>query len=138
MSRTDIEVLRHDEHRRCHTGACCCGFCGSEPVDGTNTQSRSAEPLKPGFCSSEPIPSADANSIYDDCGTYAAVQRHQRYGTPVCGPCSVARNAYMKNYRAKSKKHLESARDYDQARRELARRHHDEYKEILAALREDR
>lgn len=44
----------------------------------------------------------------------------------------------MKNYRAKSKKHLESARDYDQARRELARRHHDEYKEILAALREDR
>jgi len=109
MSRTDIEVLRHDEHQRYHTGACCCAFCR-----------------------------VDANSIYDDCGTYAAVQRHQRYGTPVCGPCRVARNAYMKNLRAKSKKHLESARDYDQARRELARRHHDEYKEILAALREDR
>ena len=30
MSRTDIEVLRHDEHRRCHVGACCCGFCDAD------------------------------------------------------------------------------------------------------------
>jgi|SRR5690625_1013953 len=63
MSYTDIEVLRHDEHRRCHVGACCCGFCGSEPVDGTNTQSRPAEPLRRGFCSSEPIVSANAAGV---------------------------------------------------------------------------
>jgi len=30
MGYTDIEVLRHDEHQRYHTGACCCGFCAHD------------------------------------------------------------------------------------------------------------
>lgn len=38
-------------------------------------------------------------SIYLDCGTYAAVQRHQKYGTRACKPCCKARNEYMRNRR---------------------------------------
>lgn len=59
MSYTDLEVLRHDEHRRCHAESCCCGFCATGPHDGTDTGSRSTNRHSSHFCSSEPIPSAE-------------------------------------------------------------------------------
>jgi hypothetical protein len=37
--------------------------------------------------------------IYEDCGTYAALQRHVKEGTPVCKPCREAGNEYMRNRR---------------------------------------
>ena len=42
--------------------------------------------------------------IYDNCGTYAGVQRHTRNKTRICGPCTKARSEYVKEWRHKSGK----------------------------------
>ena len=38
-------------------------------------------------------------SIYDECGTYAGFQKHGKYNTLACRPCTDARNKYMRDYR---------------------------------------
>lgn len=40
--------------------------------------------------------------ISEKCGTYAGVQQHNVKNTPLCPRCRLARNEYMRMYRARS------------------------------------
>lgn len=68
-----------------------------------------------------------------DHGTYAGWNTHVRNNVPVCEPCKLARNAYMRSYR-KGNDYLHN-RAAQQAYLELARRHRPEYLAIMAEIR---
>ena len=38
-------------------------------------------------------------SVWDDCGTYGAWNRHMRHGVPVCDPCRDAQRRYTRDWR---------------------------------------
>ncbi len=62
------------------------------------------------------------------CGTTSGYRRHRRLGEPACDAC---RAAHARYYRESG-----YARLRYRAHRELARRHPDEFRSILASLRE--
>ena len=73
------------------------------------------------------------------CGTYGGYQQHSRNGSPVCDECRIARNAYMKAFRATNpsvvSKGAELAKMRLRALNRLASRHAEEFAEMYAAER---
>lgn len=71
-----------------------------------------------------------------DCGTYGAYQRHIKHGEEPDQECREARNAYMRERRAKNPSVLRKQRDRDRVRLRalirLSKAHLLEYRQLLA------
>ena len=72
-----------------------------------------------------------------ECGTYGAYQAHRRRKEPIDDACRAANTAYKTRWRANNPAGLHNEMDRARARaraqRKLAKRHPDEFRELLHA-----
>lgn len=67
------------------------------------------------------------------CGTRAGSQRHRRLAEPVCDPCRLAWNAYMRGWKAARNSEARIRRNAERrAKDELSRRYQREYARLVA------
>jgi len=72
-----------------------------------------------------------------DCGTYAGYQMHHKRGEPIDEACAQANRAYQQDYRHRKPEYYRAfSRDRSTAYRELARRHREEFDQIMAEIRQ--
>lgn len=71
------------------------------------------------------------------CGTYEAYQAHRRRGETFDDACRAANSAYKAKWRAASpvgrRNEIDRSKARERAQRALARRHPDEFRELLHA-----
>jgi hypothetical protein len=75
------------------------------------------------------------DQVYDDCGTYAAYQRHVKEDTKIDEACRVAKNVYAQELRERNPglraRERRDAAARGRALTRLAREHPDEYSRLL-------
>lgn len=65
-------------------------------------------------------------------GTYAGSLKHRHDGSPICDPCRVARNEYMREHRKVNANQAVSRDARSRALSRLAQTHRDEYVALYA------